>query len=78
MVLELTVKHDKNRDVTVTLEPGLGFGLAGQRLGLDLCPWDLTALRKIPERLVQCGLGDSGGRETQRPNPWIKSLDIGT
>lgn len=38
----------------------------------------VAALRKIPERLVQCGLGDRGGRETQPPNPWIKSLNIGT
>ncbi|KAI3369614.1 hypothetical protein L3Q82_025324 [Scortum barcoo] len=39
----------------------------------------LTTRRKVHEGPVQCGLGSSrGGREPRRPNPWNKTLAIGT
>ncbi|KAI3362127.1 hypothetical protein L3Q82_012456 [Scortum barcoo] len=80
-----------------TLEPGLGLGLAGERLvarvfahgtrpgsarnGDDVGPPSsrLTTRRKVHEGPVQCGLGSSvvaGG--PRRPNPWTKTLAIGT
>ncbi|KAI3354569.1 hypothetical protein L3Q82_019073 [Scortum barcoo] len=34
--------------------------------------------RKVHEGPVQCGLGSSRGREPRRPNPWNKTLAIGT
>ncbi|KAI3377376.1 hypothetical protein L3Q82_008565 [Scortum barcoo] len=78
-----------------TLEPGLGLGLAGERLvaGVfahgtrpgsarngDVGPPSsrlTTRSRKVHEGPVQCGLGSSrvGPR---RPNPWTKTLAIGT
>ncbi|KAI3373571.1 hypothetical protein L3Q82_021956, partial [Scortum barcoo] len=33
---------------------------------------------KVHEGPVQCGLGSSRGREPRRPNPWNKTLAIGT
>ncbi|KAI3364862.1 hypothetical protein L3Q82_001044 [Scortum barcoo] len=47
-----------------TLEPGLGLGLAGERL--------------VARGPVQCGLGSSHGGGPRRPNPWTKTLAIGT
>ncbi|KAI3356522.1 hypothetical protein L3Q82_017729 [Scortum barcoo] len=38
----------------------------------------LTTRRKVHEGPVQCGLGSSRGREPRRPNPWNKTLAIGT
>ncbi|KAI3358504.1 hypothetical protein L3Q82_014924 [Scortum barcoo] len=38
----------------------------------------LTTCRKVHEGPVQCGLGSSRGREPRRPNPWNKTLAIGT
>ncbi|KAI3376023.1 hypothetical protein L3Q82_016554 [Scortum barcoo] len=38
----------------------------------------LTTHRKIHEGPVQCGLGSSRGRGPRRPNPWTKTLAIGT
>ncbi|KAI3373212.1 hypothetical protein L3Q82_006527 [Scortum barcoo] len=38
----------------------------------------LTTHRKVHEGPVQCGLGSSRGREPRRPNPWNKTLAIGT
>ncbi|KAI3377013.1 hypothetical protein L3Q82_000036 [Scortum barcoo] len=38
----------------------------------------LTTRRKVHEGPVQCGLGSSRGREPRRPNPWTKTLAIGT
>ncbi|KAI3359392.1 hypothetical protein L3Q82_002894 [Scortum barcoo] len=37
-----------------------------------------TQCRKVHEGPVQCGLGSSRGREPRRPNPWNKTLAIGT
>ncbi|KAI3367629.1 hypothetical protein L3Q82_026471 [Scortum barcoo] len=78
-----------------TLEPGLGLGLAGERLvgrvfahgtrpgsarNGDVGPPSsrLTTRRKVHEGPVQCGLGSSRGRGPRRPNPWNKTLAIGT
>ncbi|KAI3354744.1 hypothetical protein L3Q82_004575 [Scortum barcoo] len=78
-----------------TLEPGLGLGLAGERLVAGSLPTGtrpgsarngdvgppssrLTTRRKVHEGPVQCGLGSSRGREPRRPNPWNKTLAIGT
>ncbi|KAI3354717.1 hypothetical protein L3Q82_004508 [Scortum barcoo] len=80
-----------------TLEPGLGLGLAGERLVAGSLPmgpgraqpemnatWArlpssrLTTHRKVHEGPVQCGLGSSRGRGPRRPNPWTKTLAIGT
>ncbi|KAI3352391.1 hypothetical protein L3Q82_005183 [Scortum barcoo] len=79
-----------------TLEPGLGLGLAGERLLAGSLPtgpgraqpematWvgppssRLTTRRKVHEGPVQCGLGSSRGRGPRRPNPWNKTLAIGT
>ncbi|KAI3357007.1 hypothetical protein L3Q82_003644 [Scortum barcoo] len=81
-----------------TLEPGLGLGLAGERLVAGSLPtgpgraqpematWAhppssrLTTRRKVHEGPVQCGLGSSSsrGRGPRRPNPWTKTLAIGT
>ncbi|KAI3366593.1 hypothetical protein L3Q82_009278 [Scortum barcoo] len=77
-----------------TLEPGLGLGLAGEPGGRvfahgtrpgsarngDVGPPSsrLTTRRKVHEGPVQCGLGSSRGREPRRPNPWNKTLAIGT
>ncbi|KAI3358428.1 hypothetical protein L3Q82_014855 [Scortum barcoo] len=38
----------------------------------------LTTRRKVHEGPVQCGLGSSRGRGPRRPNPWTKTLAIGT
>ncbi|KAI3369552.1 hypothetical protein L3Q82_007760 [Scortum barcoo] len=38
----------------------------------------LTTRRKVHEGPVQCGLGSSRGRGPRRPNPWNKTLAIGT
>ncbi|KAI3355631.1 hypothetical protein L3Q82_004184 [Scortum barcoo] len=38
----------------------------------------LTTHRKIHEGPVQCGLGSSRGGGPRRPNPWTKTLAIGT
>ncbi|KAI3360583.1 hypothetical protein L3Q82_002446 [Scortum barcoo] len=39
----------------------------------------LTTRRKVHEGPVQCGLGSSRGRgPRRRPNPWTKTLAIGT
>ncbi|KAI3370704.1 hypothetical protein L3Q82_007261 [Scortum barcoo] len=40
----------------------------------------LTTRRKVHEGPVQCGLGSSrgGGLDDRRPNPWTKTLAIGT
>ncbi|KAI3355516.1 hypothetical protein L3Q82_018346 [Scortum barcoo] len=39
----------------------------------------LTTRRKVHEGPVQCGLGSSRGRQgPRRPNPWTKTLAIGT
>ncbi|KAI3368108.1 hypothetical protein L3Q82_007837 [Scortum barcoo] len=39
----------------------------------------LTTRRKVHEGVqVQCGLGSSGGQGPRRPNPWTKTLAIGT
>ncbi|KAI3357796.1 hypothetical protein L3Q82_016188 [Scortum barcoo] len=38
----------------------------------------LTTRRKVHEGAVQCGLGSSRGRGPRRPNPWTKTLAIGT
>ncbi|KAI3359103.1 hypothetical protein L3Q82_002639 [Scortum barcoo] len=38
----------------------------------------LTIPRKIHEGPVQCGLGSSHGGGPRRPNPWTKTLAIGT
>ncbi|KAI3359840.1 hypothetical protein L3Q82_014188 [Scortum barcoo] len=57
-----------------TLEPGLGLGLWRRRV-----PGGRRSLpRKVHEGPVQCGLGSSRGRGPQRPNPWTKTLAIGT
>ncbi|KAI3365773.1 hypothetical protein L3Q82_000772 [Scortum barcoo] len=78
-----------------TLEPGLGLGLAGERLVAGSLPTGpgqgsarngdvgppssrLTTRRKVHEGPVQCGLGSSRGRGPRRPNPWTKTLAIGT
>ncbi|KAI3351987.1 hypothetical protein L3Q82_020806 [Scortum barcoo] len=79
-----------------TLEPGLGLGLAGERLVAGSLPtgpgraqpematwaWPpssrLTTCRKVHEGPVQCGLGSSHGGGPRRPNPWTKTLAIGT
>ncbi|KAI3354155.1 hypothetical protein L3Q82_018485 [Scortum barcoo] len=80
-----------------TLEPGLGLGLAGERLVAGSLPtgpgraqpemamWAWARLPvgsppagKVHEGPVQCGLGSSRGREPRRPNPWNKTLAIGT
>ncbi|KAI3377397.1 hypothetical protein L3Q82_008587, partial [Scortum barcoo] len=77
-----------------TLEPGLGLGLQasawwpgfahGTRPGSarngDVGPPSsrLTTRRKVHEGPVQCGLGSSRGRGPRRPNPWNKTLAIGT
>ncbi|KAI3363727.1 hypothetical protein L3Q82_001341 [Scortum barcoo] len=78
-----------------TLEPGLGLGLAGERLVAGSLPtgpgraqpematWvppssRLTTRRKVHEGPVQCGLGSSRGGGPRRPNPWTKTLAIGT
>ncbi|KAI3353910.1 hypothetical protein L3Q82_004872 [Scortum barcoo] len=78
-----------------TLEPGLGLGLAGERLVAGSLPTGtrpgsarngdvgppssrLTTCRKVHEGPVQCGLGSSRGRGPRRPNPWTKTLAIGT
>ncbi|KAI3370714.1 hypothetical protein L3Q82_007271 [Scortum barcoo] len=37
-----------------------------------------TTRRKVHEGPVQCGLGSSRGRGPRRPNPWTKTLAIGT
>ncbi|KAI3352048.1 hypothetical protein L3Q82_020863, partial [Scortum barcoo] len=37
-----------------------------------------TRSRKVHEGPVQCGLGSSRGRGPRRPNPWNKTLAIGT
>ncbi|KAI3356069.1 hypothetical protein L3Q82_017334 [Scortum barcoo] len=71
-----------------------GLGLAGERLVAgfahgtrpgsarngDVGPPSsrLTTRRKVHEGPVQCGLGSSRGREPRRPNPWNKTLAIGT
>ncbi|KAI3359838.1 hypothetical protein L3Q82_014194, partial [Scortum barcoo] len=74
-----------------TLEPGLGLG--AQSHGQAWVPWAnhpwdspkwrrvglpssrLTTRRKVHE---ECGLGSSRGRGPRRPNPWTKTLAIGT
>ncbi|KAI3375230.1 hypothetical protein L3Q82_021733, partial [Scortum barcoo] len=78
-----------------TLEPGLGLGLAGERLVAGSLPTGtrpgsarngdvgppssrLTTRRKVHEGPVQCGLGSSRGGGPRRPNPWTKTLAIGT
>ncbi|KAI3352098.1 hypothetical protein L3Q82_020908 [Scortum barcoo] len=38
----------------------------------------LTTRRKVHEGPVQCGLGSSRGGGPRRPNPWTKTLAIGT
>ncbi|KAI3376921.1 hypothetical protein L3Q82_000017 [Scortum barcoo] len=38
----------------------------------------LTTRRKVHEGPVQCGLGSSRGGGPRRPNPWNKTLAIGT
>ncbi|KAI3376614.1 hypothetical protein L3Q82_017048, partial [Scortum barcoo] len=38
----------------------------------------LTTHRKVHEGPVQCGLGSSRGGGPRRPNPWTKTLAIGT
>ena len=38
----------------------------------------LTTRRKGHEGLVQCGLGGSRGRVLRRPNPWTRTLAVGT
>ncbi|KAI3355108.1 hypothetical protein L3Q82_017978, partial [Scortum barcoo] len=38
----------------------------------------LTTCRKVHEGPVQCGLGSSRGGGPRRPNPWTKTLAIGT
>ncbi|KAI3374382.1 hypothetical protein L3Q82_006210 [Scortum barcoo] len=38
----------------------------------------LTTRRKVHEGPVQCGLSSSRGWGPQRPNPWTKTLAIGT
>ncbi|KAI3371891.1 hypothetical protein L3Q82_006771 [Scortum barcoo] len=78
-----------------TLEPGLGLGLAGERLVARSLPTgpgraqpEMATWARLPvgsppagrsmRGLVQCGLGSSRGREPRRPNPWNKTLAIGT
>ncbi|KAI3374744.1 hypothetical protein L3Q82_021295, partial [Scortum barcoo] len=78
-----------------TLEPGLGLGLAGERLVAGSLPtgpgraqpematWARLPVgsphrRKVHEGPVQCGLGSSRGGGPRRPNPWTKTLAIGT
>ncbi|KAI3352063.1 hypothetical protein L3Q82_020879, partial [Scortum barcoo] len=41
-------------------------------------PSRLTTRRKVHEGPVQCGLGSSRGGGPRRPNPWTKTLAIGT
>ncbi|KAI3359800.1 hypothetical protein L3Q82_014171, partial [Scortum barcoo] len=62
-----------------------GWGSAGERLvgsarNGDVGPPSsrLTTRRKVHEGPVQCGLGSSRGRGPRRPNPWNKTLAIGT
>ncbi|KAI3356707.1 hypothetical protein L3Q82_003394 [Scortum barcoo] len=79
-----------------TLEPGLGLGLAGERLVAGSLPtgpgraqpematWARLPVgspprRKVHEGPVQCGLGSSDvAGKPRRPNPWNKTLAIGT
>ncbi|KAI3351390.1 hypothetical protein L3Q82_020198 [Scortum barcoo] len=78
-----------------TLEPGLGLGLAGERLVAGSLPTgpgraqpEMATWARLPvgsppagrsmRGPVQCGLGSSRGRGPRRPNPWTKTLAIGT
>ncbi|KAI3353944.1 hypothetical protein L3Q82_005148 [Scortum barcoo] len=67
--------------------PGVGAH-AGERLVARLSPGNgdvgprlpvgSPPCRKVHEGPVQCGLGSSCGRGPRRPNPWTKTLAIGT
>ncbi|KAI3353576.1 hypothetical protein L3Q82_020098 [Scortum barcoo] len=55
--------------------PGARPGVGAHRRA----PGDrLTTRRKVHEGPVQCGLGSSRGGGPRRPNPWTKTLAIGT
>ncbi|KAI3353208.1 hypothetical protein L3Q82_019758 [Scortum barcoo] len=72
----------------------LGLGLAGAwwpgslptgpgRAQPEMATWARLPVgsppsRKVHEGPVQCGLGSSRGRGPRRPNPWTKTLAIGT
>ncbi|KAI3359422.1 hypothetical protein L3Q82_002925 [Scortum barcoo] len=60
--------------------PATGPGRAQPRNGGDVGPPSsrLTTRRKVHEGPVQCGLGSSRGGGPRRPNPWTKTLAIGT
>ncbi|KAI3370973.1 hypothetical protein L3Q82_023620 [Scortum barcoo] len=61
--------------------PGLAHGTRpGSARNGDVGPPSsrLTTRRKVHEGPVQCGLGSSRGGGPRRPNPWTKTLAIGT